>query len=71
MKIDVAFSVELDEAKFRKVLAEAEAMGLNYGDAGKLEMARRFLIHNGIEGIANLPGLEGFDNYSRGRAVDC
>jgi hypothetical protein len=52
MIINVNYSVEINDPKLiQKVLNNAEELGYDWGDAGKVETIRRFLVNDGIENV--------------------
>jgi hypothetical protein len=55
MNLEISYSVEFDWKSEKdilsKVLKNAEELGYSYGDAGKEETIKRFLISEGIENV--------------------
>jgi hypothetical protein len=52
MKIEVKYSVELDDKNLiEKVLKNAEELGYDYSDAGKVETLKRYLTEEGISNV--------------------
>lgn len=52
MIINVSYSVEITDPKLiQQILHNAEQLGYDFGDAGKIETIRRHLIDDGIEGV--------------------
>lgn len=52
MKIEIKYSVEIDDKKLiENILKTAEDFGYDYGDAGKVETIRRYLVSEGISNV--------------------
>lgn len=50
-QIEVHYTVELDDADFKRALSLAEERGLDYNDAGKMETVKRLLIDEGVQAL--------------------
>lgn len=52
--IEVHYTLHLNESNFKKVLKEAEELGHDFNDAGKLLTVRRYLQMDGIDAVEEL-----------------
>jgi hypothetical protein len=59
--VEVRYTVRIPKAEVGKIMDAAEDLGCGYGDPGKKELVRRFLVDKGIDGICDiLPGFNSF-----------